>query len=148
MGEGSKEMTQTMIRSASSAAIQRYYAAANNRAEAREEAIDIRHDLAGLRAKLEDIKSEVMVNGGTEAHPIDGKNAETRDAQLRMALTEDPHYQKSLDLIRDAERQLARLEAVIDASYDDMRGARLEIELATSENLRAYGEREPRDYRG
>lgn len=130
------------------AAIRLYYDAANNRADAREEAINIRHDLAALRAKLEDIKAEVLVNGGTEAQPIDGKNAETREAQLRVALAGYPAYQAAEAKCREAERQLARLEVVIEASYDDMRGARLEIELATSENLRAYGERDPRDYRG
>lgn len=141
-------MTLAIVKDNYHVALQRYYDAANSRAEAREDAINVRHDLAALRAQLEDMKSEVLVNGGTEKTPIDGKNAETRDAQLRVALAGNEQYQRALELIRNAERQVARLEAVIDSAYDEMRGARLELELATSENLRAYGEREPRDYRG
>jgi hypothetical protein len=95
--------------------------------------------LAELREQLKDIEAVVLVNGGAEGQPIDGKNAEIRDAQLRLALKKSPEYEAKLRQIRTLEASLAENDVQMEHAANAMKGARLAIEYLTSWNYRVAG---------
>lgn len=117
----------------------RYDQAVSDRHEALQDIIDIRYDLARLERGLTDLEAEIMVNGGTTTHPINGKNKEERDAQLRVAIANDATYQAALQKVSEAKRLIARADLMAETANNEMRGARLRIELQTSWNHRLAG---------
>lgn len=122
-------------------AMETYYRALSDRQEALGDIIDVRYDLDRLVRALDDLEAEVLANGGFEKYAIDGKNAEERKAQLRVALAHHPDYRAAQEKVNEAKRLIARAELLADTAYSEMRGVRLRIEHATSWNNRlASGE--------
>lgn len=130
-------------------ALTAYHLAAQERAEALHDSIELRFEINRMKDALKELESEVVVNGGSGEIAIDGKNAEQRAAQLTVALARDPRYQAAVAKLREAERVMARADATADAAYDEMRGARLRLEWLTSWNNRVSGEeaRAGKEYR-
>lgn len=113
-----------------------YREAADNFAAARSEMVAFRAQLIGHKTTLDEIEAEVTVNGGHGEYVVSGSNAEQRKASLTYALTYHERYQEVLGVIRRVEHQLAQAEASAEDDANTMRGARLAIEYATSENYR------------
>jgi len=114
-----------------------YQRAAARYSDRRLFAIDIRSNRDALRAKVEQMKADVIADGGFADVAVDGRNAETRDAQLTQALALHRYYQAAIAKLREADRAISRLDTEIDEASNDMRGARLRIEFVTSQNYRA-----------
>lgn len=100
--------------------------------EASDRALEVRAVLPEARQDVDDLADEMLVNGGTEEHPIDGGNDTKRKAQLAVALMNDNRYQHALGNLRDIESDLRVAESEMQDAEHRMRGARLRLEWATA----------------
>jgi chromosome segregation ATPase len=101
-------------------------------AGAMDAAYEAREDINRIRAEMKNIEAQVVVNGGFAHINIDGKNAETRTAQLAQCLAIEGTYQDCLTALRAAERAHSQAENEANEASNQMRGARLALEYATA----------------
>ena len=101
--------------------------------------IQCKQTVSLARETLKTLEAEVVINGGEAEIMIDGRNAETRGAQLIAALTRHPEYTKTQDRLRAAEREAQECEADIDSTTNEIRYCRLMLEGGTSLNNRLAG---------
>lgn len=97
--------------------------------------LECRAALAEVRAEMEEIEAEVVVNGGYGEHLIGGeggKNETQRKAQLIVALANHPAYQASVRSSRAIEADQAAASADMSHAEHRMRAARLRLEWSTS----------------
>lgn len=64
-------------------------------------------DLTRTKSQLDDLEAEVIANGGDGAAVIDGKNAETRAAQLRLILSGNARHRDLQERAQDLEAEIA-----------------------------------------
>lgn len=89
---------------------------------------DISSALVAAKRAADDSEADVLVNGGTPEHPIDGKNAETRTAQLNVALRSLPGVANLQEKVTGAEKVLAQLNAQKDCAIETIRHCRAVLE--------------------
>lgn len=130
-----------------------YEDAATAYASEQEEVADIRAALHGLRDRMEDLESELVVNGGVNNDFITASTAEKRKAQTRLILSRWPDYQQLRKDASKLERDLAQAESRRDAAANQMslNKRRMEAHTANVERqsaiLNARGT-ETRNYSG
>lgn len=73
-----------------------------------------------LKKRIEEIKAMLMIGGS-----IDGKNAEIREAQLLVALKEDPEYQAVSAQLYEAEKKTTEW----DMELERLRGMQTALEI-------------------
>ena len=100
--------------------------------KASDRALQLREAVPAIRQESDDLESEMLVNGGTEEHPIDGTNDTKRKAQLAVALMYDNRFQEAVGNLRDIEGDLRSAEADMQDAEHRMRGARLRLEMHTA----------------
>lgn len=81
---------------------------------------------------LKSVEAVVVMNGGTDAVAIDGKNEAARNAQLTVALEGMDEYKAARDDLRAAEYAVNVIDAGIAEGAEMMRGARLALEYGTA----------------
>ena len=129
-------------------AIEKYEGALAAWCRAIEKVNQCREYATRARAEMDAIEAEVVVNGGLGGVAIDGKNAETRAAQLAMALAGDGSYNAARGQYRDWTAGQQDAEAVRDTAAEEMRFARAVLALLTAEaNERAYAHGAPGEER-
>lgn len=116
--------------------VQEFEDAAQGWFDRRARMIDIRFGRDELKAEIERRRAEIIVNGGDGDVVIDGKNAEIREAQILVALNQSDAYKRAQQLLREAERSLLTLEAEMEDLANEMRVARMRIDLTVSNNYR------------
>lgn len=92
---------------------------------------EARDELATAKDILDRIKAEIVMNGGTTAYPIDGKNEAQRAAQLLVACEGTPAFLDARDRVREKENLLQKLSGEMQENEHAMRAARLALEYAT-----------------
>lgn len=123
---------ETVITIDVTAAFSAYHEAQNLWYAARNRRDDERATVRELEDRTEAAANEVMVNGGSEKHPITGSNAETRKAQIAVACLDYPAFAEGMNELRATRRRLDQAEAEMDHQSNRMKGARLAIEYATA----------------
>lgn len=113
-------------------AIQQYDAALVDYRQAMENLSMAQASALTNKRLMDDIEAEVVVNGGHADITIDGKNAETRQAQLAVALAKHDSYVKVMKAQRLSALQVIDLEADRDAAAETMRFARTVLAYETA----------------
>jgi len=114
-------------------AITSYQRAANDYEVAVRSLVDATYALAAAKSRVQDIEDEIMVNGGTEDHPVDGKNSEQRAAQLRVAQSHSEDWLIAAREVRIAESARGSLQADADVAANQMSAARRRADYAIAE---------------
>lgn len=112
----------------------------------RKDHIRLRDMVLAMDTEMKDIEAELVANNGTEGHPLDGRNAETRDAQLRTILkTHHPYQQLQARLITvRIDAAVAEVEAA-DAA-NEMSLAKRRMDRGTAETQLEAATLMSRDY--
>lgn len=66
------------------------------------QAIALRMKADAAKAELANLEATITANGGTENHPVTGSNAESRKAQIQVALVNHPDYAEITERMRRA----------------------------------------------
>lgn len=99
----------------------------------REKAITLREDLFTAEAEGKDIEAVVIANAGAERQPIDGKNAETREAQLRLILAGVPRYRAAVESVAFIKKEIALAELRADDAGNEMSLAKRRMDRSIQE---------------
>ena len=91
--------------------------------------------------QVSDIETEVYYEAMNDGK-LDGKNAESRDAQAKFAYRSEPRWQTAVDTLRRAEDTLATATAERDAAYVELkvRAMLLNVEIAEQGSAKLLGE--------
>lgn len=92
--------------------------------------VEMRSELTTARALVEALEAEVIANGGAGGAVIDGKNAETRAAQLTCILALEPRYTAAKERTQMLEADIARTSAAVDDAANRMSAARRVMDWA------------------
>lgn len=92
--------------------------------------------LLAAKGRMEEAKALVLVSG-----VIDGKNAEIREAQLLLALKEDPVYQQAKAEAETIEERIVENDADLDSHRSQQAALKIKLRLAAAQLEYLAGER-------
>lgn len=84
--------------------------------------------VTAIKQRIDEIVASVIVNGGTDEVPLEGKNAEQRAAQLTVALSMLPHHTTTQAELREAEKRAAMAEARMEDAANSLSLHRREMD--------------------
>ena len=112
----------------------------------RKEHLRLRDMAAAMDLEMKDIEAEMIANNGTEGHPLDGRNAETRDAQLRTILKTHRAYQQIQDRLITVRIDAAVAEVEAADAANEMSLAKRRMDRGTAETQLEAATLMSRDY--
>ena len=91
-------------------------------AEARRKLDELKQRVTVKAHELDIYESEIMANGGTQAHSINGSNLETRKAQLKVACADEPTWIALAQELRALEWEKSAAETDMESAQHQLRG--------------------------
>ena len=97
---------------------------------------ELKPQLADVRRQMDEIEAEILNNGGYDTVAINGKNAETRDGQLKIACGKHPAFVALRAARADLERDIDHCQNDERDADNIMKRCRLAAEQHTAETYR------------
>jgi hypothetical protein len=107
----------------------------NHFLELRQRLADAKAALRTARATFEAVRAEQEQRVKDEANGDIGKNEKDRERFLILALRTNPIYQNTLTNLRQAEHEVERVEALLEAAIDERRAAEWQIRACLADGL-------------